>query len=84
MISTKSCWIDVNTARGWVVSLPGGSQVIRECWREGVGFAAPKGSKGWCSGEVCDTGLLYAGHRGDGQGLDHVGRWTRGNGFKIK
>lgn len=39
MISSESCWMDLSAGGSWVISSPGGWQVVRECWGEGMGVA---------------------------------------------
>ena len=77
MISTKSCWIDVNTASSWVISSPKGWQVIRECWGEGVEVDLQHRRK--TRGDALDLYMKWSScmqdKEGDGEGLDHVGRF---------
>lgn len=70
MISTKSCWMDVNAGSSWVISPPKGWQVTRECWGEGGRLiSSTEGKQGVMLGSCVRSGAPVC-RTGKGMGRD--------------
>lgn len=71
MVSTKSCWVDVNTTSRWVISSPKGWQVMQEGWGRGceVDLQHPRETRGDAL-VLCMKRSSCMQH-GEGERLDH-------------